>query len=347
MKKSIAHYISDLLYLHDCVIIPEFGGLVGNPISAKIDKKTGIISPPSKQILFNVNLKTNDGLLISHIANQEGISQKIATKYVSDFVSENKQKLKKSRILRVEKIGLFNLNREDKIVFTQDIIANYNLASFGMKTILNKGIERKKLDHTNNAKIKHIEFKKYDTQVLLKVAAIIIPLLTLSFFAIEKEKEINNTYIQMAELISFKEFKKNAKQNLKIEKSNVDKIEVTKKEPKSIDWEQIAKDWDSNNSINKTKKAKKIEKITIIDKSLKKTRSVVKKQYHIIAGAFANKNNANRMLINLQQKNYKAAILKGKRLHRVSYSSFANKEDAVLALRKIKKINKSAWLLTE
>ena len=37
MKKSVSHYISELLFLHDCVVLPEFGGFVGNKQSAKLN----------------------------------------------------------------------------------------------------------------------------------------------------------------------------------------------------------------------------------------------------------------------------------------------------------------------
>ena len=50
MNKSVAHYISELLFLHDCVIVPEFGGFVGNKKSAQLNKTTGTLTPPSKQI---------------------------------------------------------------------------------------------------------------------------------------------------------------------------------------------------------------------------------------------------------------------------------------------------------
>ena len=63
MNKSVVHYISELLFLHDCVIVPEFGGFIGNRKSAQLNKTTNSLTPPSKQILFNTNLKTNDGLL--------------------------------------------------------------------------------------------------------------------------------------------------------------------------------------------------------------------------------------------------------------------------------------------
>ena len=78
MNKSVAHYISELLFLHDCVIIPEFGGFVGNNKSAVLNKNTNTIYPPSKEILFNKNLRINDGLLINHISNYEVISNENA-----------------------------------------------------------------------------------------------------------------------------------------------------------------------------------------------------------------------------------------------------------------------------
>ena len=85
MNKSVAHYISELLFLHYCVIVPEFGGFVGNKKSAQLNKTTVTLTPPSKQILFNTNLKINDCLLITHIANKEGITQKIAKQNVEQF----------------------------------------------------------------------------------------------------------------------------------------------------------------------------------------------------------------------------------------------------------------------
>ena len=88
MKKNVSQYISDLLYTHDCVIVPNFGGFVGNRKSAELNKKTGSLSPPSKQILFNRKLTTNDGLLFSYIAQKEEISQEKAKIKVENFVIE-------------------------------------------------------------------------------------------------------------------------------------------------------------------------------------------------------------------------------------------------------------------
>ena len=57
--------------------------------------------------------------------------------------------------------------------------------------------------------------------------------------------------------------------------------------------------------------------------------------------------NANKMHKKLVKWNYKSDILKEGDLLRVSYDSFNNREDAVLALNKIKQENPEAWLLTK
>ena len=89
MKNQIEFYLSELLYLHDCVIIPGFGGFVGNKKSAYIHPVSGIIYPPSKTLLFNKNLTQNDGLLATHIAKEEELDLLEMTNLIEGFVQKN------------------------------------------------------------------------------------------------------------------------------------------------------------------------------------------------------------------------------------------------------------------
>ena len=73
----------------------------------------------------------------------------------------------------------------------------------------------------------------------------------------------------------------------------------------------------------------------------------VQKKYYIIAGAYAKRNNASRMFNKLNTSNYNPEILKEEKFFRVSYDFFYNKNDALLALNKIKLENPEAWLLTK
>ena len=56
-KHPIWQVVEKLLYKHDCVIIPGFGGFVCNMEHARIDQVTHVIIPPGKHIIFNPNLK--------------------------------------------------------------------------------------------------------------------------------------------------------------------------------------------------------------------------------------------------------------------------------------------------
>jgi hypothetical protein len=51
---KVAQHISQLLYCHDCVIVPTFGGFVTNYQSAQLNAEKGIALPPSKHFHLTV-----------------------------------------------------------------------------------------------------------------------------------------------------------------------------------------------------------------------------------------------------------------------------------------------------
>jgi hypothetical protein len=318
MNKTVEHYISELLFLHNCVILPDFGGFVGNPQSAKINKITGVLSPPSKQILFNTNLKTNDGLLITHISIQEGITQEVAKNEVVIYITKISNKLIKSKVLRIDRIGLLSLGREGNIIFLQDNINNYSLDSFGMKAIHNKAVVRKAIiEEKLGDTIINIRKQSYNPKTFLRAAAVIIPLIALSYFSITQQDNINNVYTQMANLNPFEN-------NLTTEPTILTNAELKSEVAASPIVEFIEE---------------KKEVVPVI--TLQKT------TYYIVVGAFAEKKNANKMLEKIKKWNYNAKIVPGGSLLRVSYSSFTNKTEALIALHEIKQENSDAWLLTQ
>ena len=184
----------------------NFGGFVCSSISANLNKKTGILTPPSKSILFNSQLKDNDGLLINHIAQAENISQENAKLNLLKFVNQSLENLNKFKSCRFEEIGLFTLNSDGNIIFTQDLKRNYNLNAFGFQDVINNKITRDNSEIIEES-LKLIKQKNnFTAKRLLKAAAIIIPLIGLSFLSITQEDRINNIYTQIANVnpISFK-----------------------------------------------------------------------------------------------------------------------------------------------
>lgn len=124
-------YISDLLFLHDCVIIPDFGGFICNYKSAYIDEESGLIYPPAKDILFNRNLTHNDGLLVNWIASKEHITYEKATVQVALFCEELKIKLNQRQRVVFGDIGIFYTDRRFNIIFEPDK-NNFSAEAYGM-----------------------------------------------------------------------------------------------------------------------------------------------------------------------------------------------------------------------
>ena len=317
MKNSIEYYISQLLYKNDCIIVMNFGGFVCSSISANLNKKTGILTPPNKSILFNPQLKDNDGLLINHIAQSEGISQEDSKINLLKFVEQSLKNLNKFKSCRFEEIGLFTLNSDKNIIFTQDLKTNYNLNSFGFQDITNNKITR------DNSEIIEESFKlikkknNFTIKRLLKAAAIIIPLIGISFLSITQEDRINSIYTQIANVnpISFK------KDNVTVlNDQNSKEIIINKEIQPEI----------TNNEVSQ------VFKEVIIPSQ----------KFYIIAGAFSIEKNANKLKNRLNSWNYNSSIIKNDKIMRVSYDSFESKEQALISLSKIRKENPQAWILT-
>ena len=94
---DITAYIRELLFSHDCVIIPGFGGFIGNYSPARIDKSSSTFHPPVKQISFNRNLNHNDGLLIGKISESSGLNYGDARNIVDEFVNNVRKRLEKGK----------------------------------------------------------------------------------------------------------------------------------------------------------------------------------------------------------------------------------------------------------
>jgi nucleoid DNA-binding protein len=134
MKTDLITGIRGLLFRHDCVVIPGFGGFICNYVPASIDKATGMFYPPARRVSFNRNLTNNDGLLIGDISSREGVGYGEARGIVEQFVSGIKKRLSKGEVIPFELIGTFRTNHEGSIQFEPDSEANYNAGSYGMES---------------------------------------------------------------------------------------------------------------------------------------------------------------------------------------------------------------------
>ncbi len=134
MIPEISTYISDLLYEHQAVIIPNLGGFVTDYKSTTIDHVQGLLYPPSKSISFNENLLINDGILIAHVRKMQKISALEARQRVEDFVRVIKDALDNREIVVFPEVGRLYRDYEKNIQFLPDS-TNYNTDVFGLPTV--------------------------------------------------------------------------------------------------------------------------------------------------------------------------------------------------------------------
>jgi nucleoid DNA-binding protein len=176
---DITAFIRELLFSHDCVIVPGFGGFIGNYTPARIDKNTSTFYPPVKLISFNRNLNHNDGLLVGRISDHSKVNYGDARNIVEEFVAGLRKKIARGEKVVFDNIGSFVNNQEGNIQFEPDGNVNYHLDSYGLESFQFPPLEgydvRKRI-------AKHIDkdpVRRSSARKILWRAAIIIPLLAL------------------------------------------------------------------------------------------------------------------------------------------------------------------------
>ena len=330
-------YISDLLYRHDCVIIPGLGGLITNYRSAQIHPVSHTFRPPSKSIRFNVNLQEDDGLLANYVSSCESISFASAQSKIERFVFSIQNDLEHKKEARLPKIGVLSVDINGIISFEPDLKVNYLPDAFGLEAIQSPAILRKSKGIDVSKQIyqgaKSIQAQK--TSFNWKVAAVLIPLIGLSTYVSFQQEALSDKYANYAYLNPFKE--KPAAvyvpRTMEVKEKTIElketKITTT---PKTV-VETV--------KANTEVKAKK----TIPAPSVKTT--LVSKPFHLVAGCFSSKLNANNLVAQLKTEGFEASVIGQNEngLFRVAFQSYVSRELAVSEMKKLKDSGKSTWLL--
>jgi hypothetical protein len=306
----LATYISDLLFRYECVIVPNFGGFVTNEISAKVNHYTHTFYAPSKQLTFNSHLQNNDGLLANYIANAQNISYIEAIEYIENQVNDWRLKLI-SEELELNNIGSFQRSNNGNLIFEPANTINYLTSSFGLNSYVSPAVKRISLKE----KVKQLE-----------TVAPILP-----SEANKRKTPVFLKYAATAAIIfALGSVGWNQYQQMEFEKL-------------------VANAEQQQQQVEKT-----IQEATfVIENPLPTiTLNVTKETYnfHIIAGAFREPENATKKLQQLLDKGYDAKILGVNKwnLTQVSYESFNNRTEALNVLNSIQETeSKDAWLLVK
>ncbi len=127
--------LHQLLYAHDCVIVPRFGGFLTHYRPARLDEQRQSILPPSKDLSFNRHLVRSDGLLADHIAREEGLSFSQANAVIDGEVDAWRSKLDRDGRLELPRIGTFYRDAEKNLQFDPDRHVNFLKDAFGLRPV--------------------------------------------------------------------------------------------------------------------------------------------------------------------------------------------------------------------
>ncbi|MBT8180240.1 MAG: SPOR domain-containing protein [Eudoraea sp.] len=311
---GIENHIQQLLYRYNCVVVPDFGAFLTQMKSASIIKSTNTFYPPSKRISFNEQLSSNDGLLVSYMANAENKSYEDMLKYTLDVAKTWKKQLHSGERLKISSIGELWLNREGKLQFQPSNEINYLTSSFGLSSFVSPVVTREVLKEQVEELEEKIPFiitpeqrSKSSFRPYLKYAAILLLALATGMTG----------YRFYGEMVNKKQIVLEEAQSLV--SKNIQ--EATFFNSKPLELPEL--------KLNVTKKSTG--------------------NHHIIAGAFRIRQNADKKVTYLRKKGYDARYLgvNSYGLHQVTYGSYENPEEALIFLRQVKRTeSEDAWMLS-
>ncbi len=350
---NIEKHISTLLFEHDCVIIPDFGGFVCNYSPASIHAGKNQFHPPFKKISFNRNLKNNDGLLANQISQEENVSYSEANQFISEYTEKLNNELISTKRFDLKNIGTFYSGEENTLLFEQDETVNYLPGSFGLSTFYSPAIKREplevKITRTLKDKTRIPSKEKSETIVIkrripamryIAVAASLLIMASLVFVSVQTDLLKN---VNFASLNPFAEkaialyLPNNPDALPDVAKDNVNNLLALNKNDTTRYLNIMI---NGNIPIVVSLQDDK----TIVAKT-KAVRQTSHKHFQIIGGAFAVPENAKKFKRKLAKLGYDASIIE-KKLQLVSYGSYATRAEALNAIEKIRSIQQDVWLMT-
>lgn len=309
VNMAVANYIHDLLYRYECVILPGFGAFITQQHSARIDHSSNEFFPPKKTVSFNRQLVKNDGLLANYIVEAEKVSYLEALETISRYVQDMETILEETRKINFENIGSFRLTENDKLQFEPAEQNNFLKEAFGLDIFASTAVSR--------------EVYKKQAQAIEEKAPV----------AFTPERR-TNPWMKYA-AVGLIAFGLSGAAGLNIYSDQVSEHNIAEQQKAVSQLED------------------QIQQATfIIDNPLPAVTLKVSKQtgnYHIVAGAFREAENAAKSVEELKAQGFKARQIGENRfgLHQVLSSSHESRRDAINELYRVQKTNPGAWLLVE
>lgn len=368
--------ISELLYHYDCVIIPEFGGFVTNYKPAHLDQRLHLFHPPSKEVSFNKNLKRNDGLLAHYLAEVDECTFEEANETIKKSVEDYFARLNNGERVVFGKVGIIYRDAHKNLRFQPSREENFLKDSFGLEKLFTVPAEKpveqpavvsnepaqKPAQDTPIIPIKSKPLKKEAEQekaisgdknfASLKWAAVLmLPMMAYAGWLISTADISRPADLTIADLNPFK-----GKSSMVYSERQVDDTDLLHSEEISDTVEEKLSSDESVVKVSFTDPENGGVWVKLKEASFSPpvstytaTADILAMRYHVVGGCFGELKNARGMVDDLRSRGYKAYIHDyHKGLYRVTFADFHRRDDALVALRKIKSEEmNAAWLLVQ
>lgn len=323
---------------------------MGNHLPAQIHPVYHTFQPPSKKILFNINLRQNDGLLANHIAQAEKISFTEANEHIRKFSEETIKVLKSRKYLIFQGIGKFYMGKEGNIQFDQDLRSNLLPESFGLQPFFSAPIKRDpyqdKVEKRLQTRIDTRELVKRAIPKPLKWAAILaIPIAAAIILSLAGYDSIKSGSWSAADIFSsLSPFSNAETKQAPPEKtpSHLYEEPVNTSEPVS-DMEQSfgpVRDKSEPAGVQAYK--------TEPERTPPQTSAPPSGSFAVIVGAFGVENNAHKLVSKLKKQGIKALVFDRSSggLSRVAAGVFTSQSEAIRTMNTLKANGfPGAWIL--
>lgn len=306
--------------LHDCVILPGFGALIGNYQPSRLHPVTHLVQAPSKQLVYNRNLIKDDGLLTGTYSNKFGVDFSASRQIVESYVLHLKQAIQEGEKINLRSVGSFFNNVEGITVFQGDGASNLLAESYGLAPVQLSLIVREPIPErrpqpvfvNREAIVAAPKPIRQWRKIALRVAPVFLlaSLLTINS-VIPSENRVHFSDFSFGQVFS-------ASPETALQGMTVQSLPAVRK-----------------------------AKITL---PAENTFSAESANIYLVAGCYSSADNANGMVDYLNEKGFEAALLDitPGGLYRVVYGSYPDITAASEELTQIKKgFNEEAWMLVK
>lgn len=326
MKVPLHKHIEYLLPKYRCVIIPEFGAFILNEEYACTDIQSNTNYPPKCSIVYNPDLKHDDGILVFSISKTETISYEAAQLKIRSIVSDIKQTLRNSKSFTIDNIGIFHQEKNDTIRFE----SNRTFVSpefYGLS-----GIELISLRETINT----ISEEEKESKIKYLWGGAAAAAAALLFFFLPSTKITENSKpSQQADFIQSLSRLTSTSSTIQDSLLNTDSIGSSITD-NIMPFNNIEDILSSETSVERKQEVEQKSKIRY------------SRKYYIIVGSEISLNQAKKQAKRIQESGYtNVEIIECPDRYRIYIASFNNREEADKFLTIHQKKDPYAWLFSQ